>query len=76
MKRIYANLIGNWIDITDTGTIEQQDPGSFIEENLYYKSPDRKAKCFEYDYVHIQYEGADYRIHPSMIQIVHRQSPS
>ena len=24
--RIYANLIGNWTDITNTGTIENQDP--------------------------------------------------
>lgn len=70
MKRIYANLIGNWTDITETGTIERQDPLTFIEENLFYKPYSKVADCFEYDYIHIQYQNSDYRIHPVMIQIV------
>ena len=71
MKRYYANLLGNWVDITDAGTVEDhQNPSVFFEENLFYEDGSHVAKCFEYDYIHIQYGGKDYRIHPSMIQIV------
>lgn len=71
MKRYYANLLGNWVDITDTGTVGRfQKPSLFFEENLTYESGSKVAKCFELDYIHVQYGGKDYRIHPSMIQIV------
>lgn len=71
MKRIYANLLGEWTDITDTGTVEDsQNPLLFFEENLTYTENSKTAKCFEYDYINIQYNGLNYRIHPSMIQIV------
>ncbi len=70
MKKIYANLIGNWTDITHTGTIEKCDPLTFISEQLTYKDGDYTAKCFKYDYVNIEYGNANYRIHPSQIQIV------
>ena len=74
MKRIYANLLGQWTDITKSGTVEnQQDPLTFFEENLTYDSGRHTAKCFEYDYINIQYENRNYRIHPSMIQIVSEQ---
>lgn len=71
MKRIYANLLGEWIDITDVGTVEDyQNPRTYFEENLYFEENSRVAKCFEFDYINIQYNGRNYRIHPSMIQIV------
>lgn len=74
MKRIYANLLGTWIDITESGTVEDhQDPLAFFEENLAYNSSSHTAKCFEYDYINIQYENRNYRINPSMIQIVSEQ---
>ena len=61
--RVYANLLGSWTDITDTGTIaNQQDPTTYS----------KNAKCFEYDYIHVQYNGVDYRIHPAMIQILNQ----
>lgn len=63
MKRIYANLLGQWVDITDDGTVEDhQDPTTYFKENLTGK--------FEYDYINIQYYGRNFRIHPSLIQIV------
>ena len=69
--RIYANLIGNWIDITDCATIADcQNPVGYINEHLTYTKNSNVAECFKYDYVHIQYDGKDYRIHPSLIQIV------
>lgn len=71
MKRIYANLLGVWTDITDDGTVEDhQRPSIYFDENLFYEGNSKVAKCFEYDYIHVQYNGKDYRIHPSMIQIV------
>lgn len=71
MKRIYANLLGKWTDITDAGTVENhQDPSTYFKENLKYENGSKVAKCFEYDYIHVQYQGKDYRIHPTMIQVV------
>lgn len=69
MKRYYANLLGNWTDITDKGTVaDYQDPSTYFEENLTYENG--VAKCFEYGYIHVQYNGKDYRISPDCIQIV------
>ena len=69
--RIYANLLGNWTDITDKGTIaDNQNPVKYITENLEYVGNSKKARAFEYDYIHVQYEGKNYRINPAMIQIV------
>lgn len=71
MKKIYANLLGTWTDITKCGTVaDLQNPLLYFEENLSYDSCSKTAKCFEYDYIHVQYDGKDYRIHPTMIQIV------
>ena len=64
MKKVYANLLGEWIDITDTGTIDDnQDPKIFIRE-------DGLETLSKYDYINVQYDGKNYRIHPSLIQIV------
>ena len=71
MKRIYANLLGNWVDITKDGTVaDNQDPLKYFEENLVYDIGSNTANCFKYDYINIQYSGKNYRIHPSCIQIV------
>lgn len=71
MKHIYANLLGEWVDITDTGTVEDhQPPLVYFEENLCYIGGSTVAECFKYDYINVQYNGANYRIHPSCIQIV------
>jgi hypothetical protein len=69
--RIYACLLGEWVDITETATVADcQDPVTYFKENLKYENGSRYAKCFEYDYIHIQYQGKDYRINPAFIQIV------
>lgn len=69
--RIYACLLGNWADITDTGTVaDYQNPVTYFKENLQYSEGSRYAECFRYDYIHIQYQGKDYRINPAFIQIV------
>ena len=71
MKRYYANLLGNWVDITTNATVaDHQDTVTYFEETLVFKNGSKIADCFEYDYIHVQYDGKDYRIHPSCIQIV------
>ncbi len=70
-KRIFANLIGNWIDITNNATVEDhQDTLTYFNEKLKYDENSYEAECFKYDYVNVQYKGINYRIHPSQIQIL------
>ena len=69
--RIYACLLGEWIDITETATVaDYQNPVTYFRENLKYDEGSRYADCFKYDYIHIQYQGKEYRINPAFIQIV------
>lgn len=71
MKRIYANLLGTWTDITDVGTVaDYQSPGLYFEENLTYEKENTVPKAFEFGYVNVQYKGKNYRVDPSCIQIV------
>lgn len=71
MKRIFANLLGQWTDITNTGTVEDhQNPLIYFEENLRYIDGSTIAECFKYGYVNVQYNGTNYRIHSSCIQII------
>lgn len=70
MKKYYACLAGNWVDITDTGKVEDQTPSVFFEEQLKYNNDSLVAECFKYDYINIQYDGKNYRINPVFIQIV------
>ena len=69
--RVYACLLGEWVDITENGTVADcQDPAIYFEEHLRYQENFRYAECFKYDYIHVQYKGKDYRINPAFIQIV------
>lgn len=62
MKRIYANLLGDWVDITDDGLLEKCNPNIYIDESI--------QDMFKYDYINVSYNGKDYRIHPTFIQVV------
>lgn len=62
MKRVYANLLGKWTDITDGGTVHRVPAAQYIQEEL--------DKLFEYNYVNVSFGEKEYRIHPSDIQIV------
>ena len=69
--KIYANLLGTWTDITKIGTVENhQDPVTYFKENLRYLEGENIPECFKYGYINIQYNGNNYRLHPSMVQIV------
>ena len=44
--RIYACLLGEWIDITETATVADcQNPVTYFQENLRYEDGARNAKC-------------------------------
>lgn len=71
MKRIYACLIGKWTDITDNGAIDgHENLPTYVDELLCYEGGSKVSKLNEYDYINVQYNNKNYRIHPSMIQIV------
>ena len=71
LKRYYANLLGNWVDITTAGTVaDHQDPSTYFREHLTFEDGKTIAECFSHGYINVQYEGKNYRIDPSCIQIV------
>lgn len=69
MKRLYANLLGNWTDITDSGYVDGYPVKEFLQ-NLHYEEGSFKAAGLEYDYVKIAFGDKEYRINPVMLQIV------
>lgn len=78
MTKIYANLLGNWIDLSSDpdcvmGT-NFQHPNIWYEENAEIYAPlqrEEKDTLYQFPYVHIHYQGKDYRINPVVhIQIV------
>lgn len=76
MTKVYACLIGNWVCLND-------DPNCLIggihSPEHWWKNSDEvyapikreeKNRFTELDYVHIEYQGVDYRINPIFIQII------
>ena len=63
MKQVYANLLGNWVELTDGATIEKYDPVT------WYKG-DGIDLMDQFCYVNVQFRGANYRVHSSQIQII------
>lgn len=76
MKKIYANLLGEWVDLSDDDTCvmgpHMTSPLTWWEENAEIWSPSKKEEhtMYQLDYVYIHYKGKDYRINPIFIQIV------
>jgi len=62
MKKVFANLLGEWIDITEDGTLHNRKPLTYVDEEIH--------EMFKYDYINVGYNGKNYRIHPSLIQVV------
>ncbi|WP_339063613.1 hypothetical protein [Tepidibacillus marianensis] len=76
MKRIYANLLGEWVNLSDDENCvmgpHKTRPSIWWEENAEIWSPKTKKEdtMYELDYVQIHYKGKDYRINPIFLQIV------
>ncbi len=78
MKHIYANLLGNWVNLTSAPDCvigeSRLSPNAWYEENAEIFAPiNRTSKdtLYQFPYVHIYYQGKDYKINPTVhIQIV------
>lgn len=79
MKKVYANLIGNWVCLNDDPDcvmgVNRVTPSVWYEENAVVYAPTQRDSehndsYYSLDYVHISYLGKDYRINPIFIQIV------
>lgn len=62
MKRVYANLLGDWVDISESGTLHDRDPLTYVDEEI--------MDMFKYNYINVGYQNKNYRIHPMLIQVV------
>ena len=71
MKRIYACLLGEWVDITDKGQIRTYKPVDFFEGHIGPQDPSLlMGSSFKFEFVEIMYEKKFYKINPTLIQIV------
>lgn len=77
MKNVYACLIGNWVCLNDDPNCvmghNRVKPFQWYEENAEIWAPLKREKehCYhDLNYIHIFYQGKDYRINPIFIQIV------
>lgn len=74
---LYANLapIG-WTEITDDSVVSQvsqTDPVTWVKEGGELDSLSSAAmpqKLDDYPFVHIEYQGRDYRVSPFQLQVV------
>jgi hypothetical protein len=64
MANIYACLCGKWVNLT----LSNATVGAGKPVNTWWK--EENNDLFKYDYINIQYNGKNYRIHPSFIQVV------
>ena len=76
MKSVYACLLGNWTNLSSDSSVKMGEnrvsANQWYEENAEIWSPIKREPdtyC-QLDYIHIQYQGKDYRINPIFIQIV------
>jgi len=73
---VYANLLGNWVNLSDdkTATIDDgKNPNIWWEENAPLWAPihrETKDTLYQFPYVMVSYHGKDYRLTPDKITIV------
>lgn len=79
MTKVYACLAGNWVCLNNdpkcTIGESHKEPSLWWNEGASLYSPCQKEKDYEHsyyglDYLHIFYEGKDWRINPIFVQIV------
>lgn len=79
MTKVYACLTGEWVCLNDDPDcvmgIHKQPPYLWWEEGAEVYAPAQRQKSqedtmYNLNYVHIFYNGKDYRINPLFIQIV------
>ena len=66
MQNIYACLLGEWVNLSESDDVIIDN--SYTDANLWYK--EQIDNLFNFDYVNIQINNVNYRIHPSFIQVL------
>ncbi|ANM47438.1 hypothetical protein [Streptococcus suis] len=79
MTEIHACLCGKWVNLSADSSCKMgphmTSPNIWWEENAELYAPITKTTAdtmYQQDYVYVHYQGADYRIHPMFIQVVHK----
>lgn len=67
-KHIYACLLGDWVNLSESEDIVIDN--SYTNANFWYEEVGHLM--FDYNYVHIGYNGVDYFINPIFIQILNK----
>lgn len=66
MTKVYACLLGEWVNLSESDNVVIDN--SYTDANLWYTEVGQTM--FDYNYIHIGYDGVDYKIHPSFIQVL------
>ncbi|RIN55035.1 hypothetical protein BU052_10980 [Staphylococcus simulans] len=66
MQSIYACLLGEWVNLSDSDKVVIDN--AYTDANLWYK--EQINDLFNFNYIHIQIDNVNYRIHPSFIQVL------
>lgn len=74
---VYANLIGTWTDLSTDKNCKMgprmTSPYIWWEENADMYAPISKKEAdtfYQQDYLMVHYNGVNYRLHPTHIQII------
>ncbi|PTJ14083.1 hypothetical protein [Staphylococcus simulans] len=66
MQSIYACLLGEWVNLSDSDKVVIDN--AYTDANLWYK--EQINDLFNFNYINIQIDNVNYRIHPSFIQVL------
>lgn len=66
MKNVYACFLGEWVNLSESEDVVIDN--SYTDANFWYK--EQINNLFNFDYVNIQIDNVNYRIHPSFIQVL------
>ncbi len=66
MKNVYACLLGEWVNLSESDDVIIDN--SYTDANLWYK--EQIDNLYNFDYINIQINNVNYRIHPSFIQVL------
>lgn len=66
MREIYAYLLGEWVNLSESDNVLIDN--AYTDANLWYK--EQIDNLFNFDYINIQIDNVNYRIHPSFIQVL------
>lgn len=66
MKNIYACLLGEWVNLSESNNVVIDK--SHTDANLWFNEVG--DRIFDYNYINIEIDNMHYRVHPSFIQVL------